>query len=107
MENIYLVSLEGGGDTQYTLVTQSVFKWIMSPYELKENGGYESLPLEVQNEMKKNGQNETKIYISISSFENDRALQAPGMTFNTLKEVFAYLKKNNLELADEYSGYIY
>lgn len=110
MNKFYLITLSGGGDTEKKLVNQEVWDWIFSSYESKKSSYYEALPVEILNEIKKHkffNDGEKEIMVTRGSYENDRALHAPGVSFESTKQVMNYLKENNLEISEEYDGYIY
>jgi hypothetical protein len=54
------------------------------------------------------------VYITIGSYNNDRALRSPVIEMNnkkalfwSVKEAFDFINKNNLNLIDSFEGYIY
>jgi hypothetical protein len=107
---MYLVQLQGGGDEMITLVKPCVWEWIVSDYQGTE-GGYEAVPEEVVAEFKAHDKmswlKDGAIHVGSRSFDNDRAIAAPGLDFETMKEAQKYAKTNNIEIEDYYEGYLY
>lgn len=110
MENMYLLVLQGGGDENIRLVNSTIWNWVISDYQYYENG-YEPLSKEVLSEFKKYNKEKRLqngcILVSSGSFDNDRAILAPGMEFASLTEAFSYAKENDINIVDEYYGNIY
>ena len=105
---VYLIGLSGQGDLMLTLVNKAVWDWVNSDYDASKISYYEPLSAEVIAEFVKQGDKKiTEIMVTRGSFDNDRAIQAPGKYFSSMKELNAYLKKNNLEIEEEYEGCIY
>lgn len=106
---MYLVQLQGGGDEIITLVKPCVWEWILSDYQ--GGSGYETVPEEVVAEFKAHDKaswiKDGQIHVTSGSFDNDRAIAAPGINFDTMKEAHKYAKDNNLEIEDYYEGYLY
>ncbi len=106
MKKAYLLKLEGGGDIVIKLISKEIFHWINSDYQSKQSSYDEVLSEVIAHEM-----NKKHVKITRGSFENDRAIYASmhanGMIFDSIKELNRYLKKNEIELEDEYHGCIY
>lgn len=106
-KSVYLVNLVGQGDQFITLVTEDVWNWILSPYESTKSGYNETLPEAVKKEMLIHHKKAEDVFVSRGSYENDRAIQAPGYSFDTIKEAMTYIRDNNLVLEEEFSGCLY
>lgn len=107
-KKMYLINLSGGGDTTKSLVTEDVWNWINSDYNSDKSSYYEDLsePIKEQMRLHKND-NCSSIMVTIGSYDNDRAIQAPGIEFRSTKELIKYLKENDIEIVEEYEGCIY
>lgn len=99
---LYLINLEGGGDTDITVVNKEVFDWIGSDFSC-DAGEYsrdETIP-----------GTDVVVNVTCGSYDNDRALAASAhfteQGFGTIKAALAYIKEQRGELADEYHGCIY
>jgi hypothetical protein len=107
----YLLVLSGGGDTTVKLVTGAVWNWIHSEYESEHSSYDERVPADVISDSATSGNvdyfEDGKLHITRGSFENDRALAAPGRDFDDVAEATAYLASLNLEVKEEYYGCIY
>lgn len=110
---VYLIILTGQGDTEIKVVDQETWDWIKSsnpgkPKNTKKNSWFDQLVPKSQ--LDKIGE---VPYITIGSFENDRALwsrNADGYQeyyYDTVIEAMKDIKKNGHEFEDEYSGEIY
>ena len=109
--HFYLVNLSGQGDTFYTLVDQETWDWINGPWPLgNERSGIDpTIPASIKDRLDGEG------YITRGSWQNDRALQAPHAIFNgveiktfySVKDLYAFMKDNDIEIVEEYEGYIY
>jgi hypothetical protein len=110
-EQLYLVVLEGGGDIQVSLVNKAVWDWIDLPFDSQEYGYYEAVPPAVLDEAKRH---DTESYfkdgtmrVTSGSYDNDRAMFAPGRRFDEVDEAHEYAKANMVDIVDTYEGYIY
>jgi hypothetical protein len=103
---VYLVTLSGGGDTYITLVKKHVWDWIISDYPSDKGHCTEKIPDDVMAEKKTSYATDT-ISLSRNSYENDRALNAPGKSFQSVKELGKYLKEHDLTIEEEFEGYSY
>lgn len=99
--NVYLVSLTGHGDVEVGLVDKILFDWIDSDYGGESTSYMEDVP---KNSI---SSEPMKITVTIGSYDNDRAIMCPKITFSSMKEVLAYCKQNNCTIVDEYHGAIY
>lgn len=103
---VYLITLSGGGDTYITLVKKHVWDWIISDYPSEKSQCTEKIPPEVLAEKKTSYATDT-ISLSRSSYENDRAIHAPGKSFSSVAELGEYLTKHKLTVQEEFEGYSY
>lgn len=127
-KNIYLLTLTGQGDTEIKIVDKETFDWIfISPFGDSWVGNNEdrSCPLFIRerkytlyyDELKNDYSSVDEFYpeLAYSSYENDKAIWAPGLIgekgeelyFFSTKEAYEYIYKNKLNIVDEYTGYIY
>ena len=109
-KKMYLINLSGGGDTTKSLVTEDVWNWINSGYNSDKSSYYEDLSEPIKEQMKlhnKYAPNCSSIMVTIGSYDNDRAIQAPGIEFSSTKELMKYIKENDIEIVEEYEGCIY
>lgn len=108
---LYLLEMQGQGDVEIKFVGKDVWDWMSKPSSkcpesiqtrhkeyLDGDENYE--PLEVDS---KSG-----------SAVNDIALMVPPVkigkidaVFFSIKEAMAFVKKHNIEIVEEWSGYIY
>ena len=110
----YLVVLSGGGDTFIKLVNEAVWEWINGDYS--PDGDYassytEKVPEAVLEEARKYDMLEhfedNELDITSGSYDNDRAMAAPGVEFESLKAAMQYAKQHSLDIEDTYEGYFY
>lgn len=113
-EKLYLLNLNGGGDTHIILVTEAVWDWICSPYISSQEKVPEAVLLEAKRHESPafddefcNPDEDGLYYVSMGSYENDRAMGAPGHSFWTMKEAFEFIKDNDIEIIEEFDGYLY
>lgn len=113
-EKLYLINLNGFKDTQITLVNEDVWNWIFSPYTddvekvpesvLLESEKHENVTFDAENM----GTDEDGFYcVSPGSYENDRAMCAPGHSFWSMRDAIDFIKENDVEIIDEFEGYLY
>lgn len=117
-DKMYLIVLNGGGDTSVTIVNEAVWDWIGLPYDPESAVGdageyayYEKVPEAVLLEAEKQDcepfSDGVELHITSGSWENDRALAAPGIAFWDLAEALQYLKEENIVIEDTFEGCIY
>lgn len=121
-EKRYLIVLSGYNDLTVKLVNEDVWNWIFSAYDNSlANGDYgyaEKIPESVLNEAQIYDDypfsaecNETDedgyFRVSCGSYENDRALSAPGPSFWSMKDAMKYIAENDIEIIAEWEGHIY
>jgi len=114
MGKYYMITCIGQGDTEITIVDQETWDWIFSPWPktLKgKNSGEDIVPKAVLKKMRKWYEDDSfKPEITIGSYENDRALQAPsvnGEKFYSMKDALKFIKDKKIKIADSHEGYIY
>ena len=114
---MYLINLQGQGDTYICIVDKNTWDWIENgseriPEYLKENfieqqlhygGSIEGIQdelLDLEEEFRDGNS---------GSIDNDRALFVSSCykTFYSLKEAIDFIKENDIDIEDEYQGYIY
>lgn len=113
---LYLIALSGQGDMHIKLVNKPMWDWIGSA----KPGS--TPPADVLQELvdyrtKDYGEPPAKgwkPYITCGSAENDAALFATPVevdgeeaTFSSMKSAMAFINKHNIEIVEEYEGYIY
>ena len=122
---VYLIHLEGGGDTFLKVVDKETFDWVTSddlgqPEGTSKDEGIITVHMwedqlipasQIAKIKEEEGDDYDPIQITSGSYDNDRALAARPAdgydTYYTVREVMQAIKANNGELIDEYSGYIY
>lgn len=109
---MFLVVLSGGGDTEVKIVSKPVWDWILTEDDFQgEDSIQDTPPPEVIQEMiEENGEDsDCTVFVTSGSPDNDRALNAPApnRSFFSMKEALQYIKRNNIEIVEEYEGYIY
>jgi len=118
--NVYLVTLEGGGDRYIKVVDQETYDWITSDDMGRPEGEDNSSSWEDQlvpasqiAKMKKQrGEDYEPVSITSGSWDNDRAiaaLSADGYDddYDSIKEALRDIKKKGDEMEDEYHGCMY
>ena len=106
-----LVALSDRKDTYFTLVCPEILDWIYQPYN--PPGGNktwyayeEKVPKSIRDQYaKKHGK--TTCRVTVGSWDNDRALLAPGERFQTLTLLMQYVESNNMRIVGEYHGLVY
>ncbi len=109
-KGLYLIHLSGGRDSSLSLVTEDVWNWIHSGYDSEKSSYYEELSEAVKEQMRLHNKYEpdcSSVMVTIGTYDNDRAINAPGIEFGSMKELFKYVKENDIEIIDEYEGGIY
>jgi hypothetical protein len=117
----YLIHLSGQGDINMKLVNHETFRWVCDggdapSHQVKTiwEGNQKYEPNETLEDVAAELRNLTEG----SSPDNDRAIMAVGDPFGAegdtfesysggVRELNAFLKAHNLELGDEFEGYIY
>lgn len=112
-KTLHLITLSGGGDTYHKLVGPATFDWLFGDFESTQSGYYEKIPQEVQEEFSvfdpewnKNNKN-GEFHITRGSYDNDRAIQAIGLDFNSASKACKWAIEKGIELGEEYDGYVY
>jgi len=111
---VYMLLLEGGGDTVIRVIDREAFVWIHGPSgqpKRKPSSWRDPFAPASQVELWKQEGTDPYLDITIGSWKNDRALAAVSLPsygdFDTVKEAMHAIKKHGDELADEYHGFIY
>ena len=117
---VYLVILEGGGDTYIKVVDAETFAWVTSddpgkPPADSEEYLYEwpdqLVPPSQVAKLKSEDPDNLPLHITSGSWENDRAiaaLPADGYdTYDSVREAMADIRHNKHVLTDEYHGCMY
>ena len=118
-KNLYCIHLTGQGDTEIKLVSKAVWDWINSRDLGRPEGGAGShwidqlVPKEVTEYHAREGNYEA-IYITIGSFDNDRALNATPIkvagreaNFFHIAELINFCRIHDIDIIDTYEGCIY
>jgi hypothetical protein len=117
-QKAYLVNLSGQGDYYTFLVDKDTFDWILCNKKTGRNGHSwidKDVPLAIESRIVAETGNE--ITVTSGSLDNDRAIHAmaaPMIVSGEISPVLfsqekitAYIKKNALEIVDEFDGCIY
>lgn len=115
MKDVYCISLSGGGDTYIYFVDEESWRWITSPPPkgLRTAGHLPDTqcpPTQLKLMKLEDPDMEDFPDITIGSYENDRALACrptEGDTFYSVAVAIKYATKHNLNIVDDYQGYIY
>ena len=106
-----IVLTDGDGSATYKVVEPEVFTWLTARPNFTHCTGYEEvLPDDVIREIETHTPNiliPKSVYITIGSYENDRALAAPGTTFTRVMDLMVYLNRVGLTIGREYVGTVY
>lgn len=113
--DIYVVQLAGQGDLDIKAVSKEVFDWVNNPQtpgrKGKELSWDDDTPAQILADYHKEYQTTNPIRVTIGSYVNDRALQAPSLNgsaqFFDLKSFMNWFRKNGANIIDTYEGYIY
>lgn len=107
----YMITLSGQGDTQILLVDKSMWDWVMSP---DPNVIDPDVLKRVQEFGNMSDCNNGLPYITAGTAQNDAALQCATIVINGVDACFfklgkamAFIKEHNINIIDEWSGYIY
>jgi|HubBroStandDraft_3_1064219.scaffolds.fasta_scaffold192108_2 hypothetical protein len=113
--NVYIVSLDGGGDLFVKIVNGETYNWITSddpgrPAECGDTSWEDQLVPRSQIEKLKQGNN-YPLYITSGSWENDRAIHARSADgygdYDTIRDALRAINNKGDELIDEYHGCFY
>lgn len=123
MKVAYLINLEGMGDTMSALVTKEVFEWIERAdkpgRDGKESGWIDTGIPQVLHETLKKDTFYEEPFVTIGSFDNDRAIIAVNAATNPdgstgilwsdddEKSVKEWARENGFEIEDTYVGGLY
>lgn len=109
---MHLVSLSGGRTTTNTLVGPKTFDWLLTSFPSTKYQVNEKIPDEVMEEFsvfepnwRKNNER-GDVEITRKNFENDRALQAIGLNFESASQACKWANENKIELGDDFEGCI-
>jgi hypothetical protein len=98
MSVLHLVILQGGGDTTIKLVTKDQFLWINQPYSVGKASSW----------TERDPSDDHEVNVTCGSGDNDRALQANGLEFESMVAAFAFAKQHgHLISPEEFCGCIY
>jgi hypothetical protein len=108
----YLLVLSDHKMTTARLVTGAVWNWIHSSFDSAQGHGYmERVPTDVLAEVEKEGDSgyikDRELHISCGSYENDRALAAPGHEFDDVMAAMEYARIHNFDVKETFNGCIY
>lgn len=107
----YLLVLSGGGDTVVKLVPQAVWDWVQADYGSAESSYAEPVPPAVVDLARTHGvEGHFKggtLHVSRGSAENDRAIAAPGPTFDDVADAVKYAKTHKVSIEETFNGYLY
>lgn len=112
-KTLHLITLSGGGDTYHKLVGPATFEWLFHDFESTKSGYYEKIPQTVQDEFSafdtnwKKENKEGEIQITIGSYDNDRAMHAIGLDFDSASKACKWAISRGIELGEEYDGCVY
>lgn len=123
---LYLLVMEGQGDTHVKLVTKTIWDWVHSPETPGRPPGSHgwtdpSTPASVRAVFKgqkpdeREGSEDGHVFITSGSFNNDRALAADGdevlfdeyADADVVDEARQWALTHGHEVVDEWRGYIY
>ena len=128
MKDMYLVSCEGQGDTQCIIVDKEAWDYLHSDAptfvdnsatEIPPLGVRQAILMESQNSIyKSSGDPKTiegvVIWVTSGSYINDRALAMRSSIINgntvdfiDMQDAKQFVIDNNINIVDEYEGYIY
>lgn len=116
MRKLYALILIGQGDTEIKLVEQNVWDWIQGkapvPQEtIEEAQRYEPIPEDHDWEFKNSStsQNDKALWANsaLGHLEDSSQIKEIEYWFDSVADMMAMAKKDNLEIADSYEGAIY
>lgn len=107
----YLLVLSGGGDTVVKLVSKVVWDWVQADYGSEEASYAEPVPPAVLDLAQTHGiEGYFKgglLRVTRGSAVNDRAMPAPGQTFDDVADAVKYAKKHKVSIEETFNGYLY
>ena len=125
MNKLYLITLMGQGDISYALVDKETWDYILAscPEFPKDNNFIEESPpdsvkqnifdpnsVSISNPDSPKRWEDVTLGVSSGSYKNDRALGiccGHKNQFDSNRGVRNFCKEHNVEIVDEYEGYIY
>ena len=116
MKAMHLVSLSGArGDNEHKLIGPKTFNWLFTGFHSTKSGYDEKVPSDVAEEFSAfnpNWQKETEnesgeFHITVGTPDNDRALSAIGMSFDSASKACKWAIENQIELGEDYEGGVY
>ncbi len=107
--NRYLIVLSDGDGTVYRLCPAAVGPWLEAPVNFSRTSGYsEPVPDDVKAQaLEQELECPLLAHVTVGSWQNDRALVAPGLDFASVSELFAHLQAHGLTLDGEFQGLSY
>lgn len=102
MKNLYIVTVLDGSDAQTALVEENVFDWVGSNIPRQGQGKsswHEKIP-----------GTDTRVQISVGSYENDRAIHLIAqaeVTFDSITEAVQACYAEGNQIAGDYIGMAY
>lgn len=106
----YALFLEGQGDTFVTLVNEATWLWVTKNAPCPQAQKDQLLAVYIKDINKNTTMAEIEEEIKSQKGDNDKALTATpdyGEMFTSLKDYTKFVRKNNVEIVEEYEGYIY
>lgn len=109
------IVLTGSDSFEVKLVPASASEWINQGPK-SQSGWHEEIPEAVLADLEKMGVERHKqpgkqLYITIGTYQNDRALMLEGLSMSSLVKMVAYLSKDQPygkpELVEEFIGFVY
>lgn len=116
-QEVYIIELQGQGDVEIKIVGKETFEWLSStPQFPRDSNSYydETAPQEQVDALHdEDPEQETSVYITTGSWENDRALAArtilryAGASYDSMADAIEEIRKKGDRLVDTFSGCIY
>lgn len=102
----YLIHLSSNGDTIIKVINQITWNYIHTPRpKFVRHSATEKLPIGAEADTE---EPTATIVVTSGSCENDRALQVKGIARFTSPNAYTkWVKENNFQILDEYTGCIY
>ncbi len=116
---VYLIVLQGGGDTYAKVVDEETYNWVTSddmgqPQDMEDENCWEDqlVPASQVTKLKALGDGDAyPLMITSGSWENDRAIAARCMDgyeeCDTVAEALDDIRRNGHKLVDQYNGCMY